>query len=265
MKKTNKIILVGSIFFLASQVICQAQGASKLATIKVNGKTFTDLNGNGKLDVYEDTRLSIDVRLNNIVSLMTDEEKANILVGMGMPGFEGGTPIVGAVEKGKVPGAGGGTYAIPRLGVPTMTVADGPAGLRIAPKRPNTDKTFYCTAFPVGIALASTWNEDLVKSVGIAMGNEVKEYGVDLLLAPALNIHRSPLCGRNFEYYSEDPLVAGKMAAAYVKGIQSNGVGTSIKHFAANNQETNRLAINEHISERAIRLTEFILLPVTNC
>ena len=253
MKKTNKIILAGSMFFLASQMICQAQGASKLATIKVNGKTFTDLNGNGKLDVYEDTRLPMDTRLNNIVSLMTDEEKADILVGMGMPGFEGGTPIVGAIEKGKVPGAGGGTCAIPRLGIPTMTVADGPAGLRIAPKRHNTDKTYYCTAFPVGIALASTWNEDLVKSVGTAMGNEVKEYGVDLLLAPALNIHRSPLCGRNFEYYSEDPLVAGKMAAAYVKGIQSNGVGTSIKHFAANNQETNRLAINEHISERAMR------------
>jgi beta-glucosidase len=219
----------------------------------VNGKTFIDFNKNGKLDIYEDTRLSIDTRLNNIVSLMTDEEKASFLIGIGMPGFEGVTPIIGYVEKGKVPGAAGGTLAIPRLGIPTVTVADGPAGLRIAPKRQNTDKTFYCTAFPVGTALASTWNEDLVKSVGKAMGNEVKEYGVDVLLAPALNIHRSPLCGRNFEYYSEDPLVAGKIAAAYVNGIQSNGVGTSIKHFAANNQETNRLGVNEHVSERAMR------------
>jgi len=252
MKKTIKIIVFGSLFILA-QGICQAQEARKTATITVGGKTFTDLNGNGKLDIYEDTRLPLETRLNNLVPRMTDDEKANFLIGTGMPGLDGLTPIVGYVEKGKVPGAAGGTYAIPRLGIPTVTVADGPAGLRIAPKRPNTDKTFYCTAFPVGTALASTWNEDLVKSVGKAMGNEVKEYGVDVLLAPALNIHRSPLCGRNFEYYSEDPLVAGKIAAAYVNGIQSNGVGTSIKHFAANNQETNRLGVNEHVSERAMR------------
>jgi len=253
MKKTNKIILFGSMFFLASNIVSHAQETPKANTITVDGKTFADLNGNKKLDVYEDTRLPLDTRLNNIVSLMTDEEKANFLIGMGMPGFEGITPIVGYVEKGKVPGSAGGTNAIPRLGIPSATVADGPAGLRIAPTRPNTDKTYYCTAFPVGTALASTWNEELVKSVGKAMGNEVKEYGVDVLLAPALNIHRSPLCGRNFEYYSEDPLISGKIAAAYVNGIQSNGVGTSIKHFAANNQETNRLGVNEHVSERAMR------------
>jgi len=253
MKKSNKTFLIASILFFSYQVICSAQTTTKLSTLKLAGKTFIDLNRNGKLDIYEDTRLPLETRINNIVSLMTDEEKANFLIGNGMPGFDGLTPIVGYVEKGKVPGAAGGTYAIPRLGIPTVTVADGPAGLRIAPTRINTTKTFYCTAFPVGTALASTWNEDLVKSVGKAMGNEVKEYGVDVLLAPALNIHRSPLCGRNFEYYSEDPLISGKIAAAYVNGIQSNGVGTSIKHFAANNQETNRLGVNEHISERAMR------------
>jgi len=247
----TKIILLGSLFLLATQAI--AQVALKTATKKINGKSITDLNGNGKPDIYEDPRLPIDARLNNIVSLMTDEEKAGFLIGIGMPGFDGISAVVGYVDTGKVPGAAGGTLAIPRLGIPTVTVADGPAGLRIAPKRSDTDKTFYCTAFPVGTALASTWNEELVKSVGMAMGNEVKEYGVDVLLAPALNIHRNPLCGRNFEYYSEDPLVAGKIAAAYVNGIQSNGVGTSIKHFAANNQETNRLGVNEHISERAMR------------
>ncbi|TDW47933.1 beta-glucosidase [Flavobacterium sp. 270] len=220
--------------------------------ITINGFTFKDLNQNGKLDIYEDTRLSIHERAADLVKKMTDEEKANFVMGTGMPGFDGLTPVVGAVE-GRVPGAAGGTYEIKRLGIPAIIVADGPAGLRIKPIRENDKNTYYCTAFPVGTALASTWNEALIQTVGKAMGNEVKEYGVDVLLAPALNIHRNPLCGRNFEYYSEDPLVAGKIASAMVKGIQSNGVGTSIKHFAANNQETNRLSINEHISERAMR------------
>ncbi|SHL96941.1 glycoside hydrolase family 3 N-terminal domain-containing protein [Flavobacterium chilense] len=220
--------------------------------LTINGFTFKDLNKNGKLDIYEDTRLSIKERAHDLVTKMTDDEKATFLMGTGMPGFDGIKPVVGAIE-GRVPGAAGGTYEIKRLGIPAIIVADGPAGLRIKPIRDNDSKTYYCTAFPVGTALASTWNEALIEKVGKAMGNEVKEYGVDVLLAPALNIHRNPLCGRNFEYYSEDPLVSGKIASAMVKGIQSNGVGTSIKHFAANNQETNRLSINEHISERAMR------------
>lgn len=220
--------------------------------ITVNGFTFKDLNRNGMLDKYEDYRLSISERAEDLVSKMTDEEKAKMMLGTGMPGFDGLTPVVGAIE-GRVPGAAGGTYEIKRLGIPSILVADGPAGLRIKPIRDNDKNTYYCTAFPVGTLLASTWNENLIENVGKAMGNEVKEYGLDVLLAPALNIHRNPLNGRNFEYYSEDPLVAGKIASAMVKGIQSNGVGTSIKHFAANNQETNRLSINEHITERAMR------------
>ena len=183
-----------------------------------------------------------------IVSLLTLEEKAAILVGCGSKAFDG----IGRNDVG-VKGSAGATHAVPRMGIPSIVFADGPAGLRIDPTRPGTDKTFYCTGFPIGTMLASTWNPDLVRSVGEAMGNEVLEYGVDVLLAPGLNIHRNPLCGRNFEYYSEDPLLAGEIAAAFVSGVQSNGVGTSVKHFALNNQELNRLHNDARVSMRAMR------------
>jgi len=246
-----KLSLMGVLVF-ANISWKNASTNGKNPTLTINGFTFEDMNRNGKLDKYEDYRLPISERIDDLISKMTDEEKASMLMGTGMPGFDGLTPVVGAIE-GRVPGAAGGTYKIKRLGIPEIIVADGPAGLRIKPIRDNDKNTYYCTAFPVGTALASTWNPELIQSVGKAMGNEVKEYGVDVLLAPALNIHRNPLNGRNFEYYSEDPLIAGKIAAAMVNGIQSNGVGTSIKHFAANNQETNRLSINEHITERTMR------------
>jgi beta-glucosidase len=189
----------------------------------------------------------------DVVAAMTLEEKASLVVGKGfsMPGAGG--PTVGQTQD-KVAGAAGTTVAIPRLGIPSIVVSDGPAGVRIDSIRNNDhSKTYYATAWPVATLLASTWDTAMIKKVGVAFGSEVRDYGIDIILGPALNIHRNPLGGRNFEYYSEDPLIAGSMTAAMVNGIQSNGVGTSIKHYAANNQETDRNTVNTIVSERAMR------------
>ncbi len=187
-----------------------------------------------------------------VMAKMSLEDKAHFVIGTGMAGFSGDDAVIGAT-KNLVPGAAGTTYPLDSLGIPAIVLADGPAGLRIDATREGDSATYYCTHFPIGTLLASTWNTQLVEEVGQAIGEEVKEYGADVLLAPALNIMRNPLCGRNFEYYSEDPVVAGKTASAYIKGVQKNDVGTSIKHFAANNQETNRMNTDAHISQRALR------------
>ena len=202
--------------------------------------------------VSADKETKNTINQEEVMSKLSLEDKAHFVIGVGMKGFSGNDAVIGATES-LVPGAAGTTYPLDSLGIPAVVLADGPAGLRIDAKREGDSASYYCTHFPIGTLLASTWNTQLVEEVGQAIGEEVKEYGADVLLAPALNIMRNPLCGRNFEYYSEDPVVAGKTAAAYILGVQKNDVGTSIKHFAANNQETNRMNTDAHISQRALR------------
>lgn len=189
--------------------------------------------------------------IKEVIASMTLEEKVNMVIGVGKENIweRHGTPSVDFWLKGQV----GATYAIERLGIPHTTFTDGPAGLRIDTIQKGVDYRTYCTAFPSATALASTWNKELVQKVGEAMGHETIEYGSDVLLAPGMNIQRNPLCGRNFEYFSEDPLVSGLLAAAMVNGIQRNGVSACIKHFVANNIETNRRNINAIVSQRALR------------
>lgn len=196
--------------------------------------------------------------IEKVINAMTLDEKLDLLIGSGGNAKTEASATIGNSSV-LVLGAAGQLNAIPRLGIPNTVLADGPAGLRIQPKRDGTTKTFYCTHFPIETVMSSTWNSNLVKAVGAAIGDEVKHYGVDVLLAPATNIQRNPLNGRNFEYYSEDPFLAGKITAAMIAGVQSNGVGTSLKHFALNNQETNRTNNNVIGNPRTFR--EIYLKP----
>ncbi len=190
--------------------------------------------------------------IDEVIAAMTLEEKAQLLVGGGNDGFVGSGSMMGHQKK-LVAGAAGITVAIPRLGIPATVMADGPAGVHIDAHRDGTAQTFYATGFPIGTCLASTWNTQLVENVGKAIGNEAKEYGCDVILGPGMNLHRNPLCGRNFEYYSEDPMVTGLIGTAYVLGVQSQGVGVSAKHFAVNSQESDRVRVDERVSQRALR------------
>jgi beta-glucosidase len=188
--------------------------------------------------------------IREVIQAMTLDEKVNMVLGVGDEGVWRHYKTQGKIV---LKGQACAMYSIPRLGIPHIVLTDGPAGLRIDTIQDGVDHPTYATAFPSATALASTWNKDLVQKVGEAMGNEVLEYGSDVLLGPGMNIQRNPLTGRNFEYYSEDPLVSGEMAAAMVNGIQKYNVGACMKHFAANNIETNRRTINAVISQRALR------------
>ena len=194
------------------------------------------------------------LRANNIdaiIKTMTLEEKVDLIVGARMYHQDpDAAPHIKESWK-VIPGAAGRINPVPRVGIPCVVLSDGPAGCGILPV--EGEENYFCTHFPIETLLASTWDVDLVRNVGQVIGNEAKEYGVDVLLAPAINIHRHPLCGRNFEYFSEDPLLTGKMAVAYVDGVQSNDIGTSVKHFAVNNQETNRMNNSAIVSPRALR------------
>jgi len=187
-----------------------------------------------------------------VIKAMTLEEKAKLVVGKGfsIPGLS-----MGETDNSpdKITGISGHTVGIPRLGIPSLGFADGPAGIHKFMNAKDSADKLFTTAWPVGTLLASSWDTALVKKLGDAFGEEIKAFGIDLILGPGVNIHRNPLGGRNFEYYSEDPLVSGKTAAAIINGIQSHGVGATIKHFAANNEETNRMSVNTIVSERALR------------
>lgn len=198
--------------------------------------------------------LYTDAEIDQLLLKLTDKEKVSLVIGRGMDNVGN----VGVID-GRVPGAGGQTYDVKRLGIPDIILCDGPSGLRISPIRENTTKTFYATAFPSETVLGSTWSKDLAQQIGRALGTEAKEYGIDVLLAPGVNIHRNPLGGRNFEYFSEDPVLSGMMAMNLINAVQELGVGTSLKHYAANNAEHNRLFSNSLVSERALR--ELYLRP----
>ncbi|MDP2337037.1 MAG: glycoside hydrolase family 3 C-terminal domain-containing protein [Bacteroidota bacterium] len=191
-------------------------------------------------------------KLEDVIAAMTPEEKIGMTVGDGkfLPAtnsktIEQGTGIIIANQNSKM--------VIPRLSVMNSSLTDGPSGVNRDPHPAGSTEYYYSTAFPTSSCLAATWNIEMLAKVGKAFGNELLEYDNDVVLMPALNIHRNPKCGRNFEYYSEDPLLSGKMAASIVIGLQSNGVGATLKHFLANNQETNRRTYNAVVSQRALR------------
>lgn len=193
--------------------------------------------------IAQELKLNPD-NIDQIVAAMTDNEKVNMLTGQG---------VGWGNSDAKFPGNAGWTYAIPRLGIPAIYFGDGPQGINIDQYREYDATDYSCVHYMAGSTLASSWDVDAAYSIGAAIGYETRERGMDVVLGPAINIHRNLLGGRVQEYYTEDPFLNGKMAAAWIRGAQSEGVGTSLKHFAANNQETNRVRMDVRASVRALR------------
>ena len=181
--------------------------------------------------------------IDEVVNAMTLEEKCHLVLGCGMH-FN---------DDAKFPGTAGSTFTIDRLGVPETYCADSQQGLRMDSKRQWDHRDYYPTDFVASMTLASTWDREAAFKVGQGIGNEVREFGLDWILSPAMNLIRNPLCGRNHEYYSEDPYLSGTIAAGYVNGVQSKGTAACPKHFVANNQETNRNNNISQVSQRALR------------
>ncbi len=259
---------------IPTETITYSGAPAEMTTDKAETITMTDV-------------LTGKATLEELVAQLTVEEMADLCIGTARGSGIGANSNLGMASNA-VPGAAGDTTSnlIESRGIPNIALADGPAGLRLTkhfvakadgtpipelgdspfmmpgmpqppkPERPAdaSDYYQYCTAIPIATLLAQTWDMDVVEEAGDIVGGEMEEFGVTLWLAPGMCIHRNPLCGRNFEYYSEDPLVAGLCAAADTDGVQRHpGCGTCIKHFALNNMEENRYANNAHCSERAIR------------
>ncbi|NOR75778.1 MAG: beta-glucosidase, partial [Draconibacterium sp.] len=223
--KVKNLFIVGLVF-IAAQIVMQS------------------CSGNKSVDSESD-------KIETLIASMTIEEKIGMIVGDGR--FVPKANIKGH-ETTEVPIANQNSkMVIPRLSIKTTALTDGPSGINKGPAPEGATDYTYTTSFPTSTCLAATWNPEMVENIGKAFGDELLEYDYDLVLMPALNLHRNPNCGRSFEYYSEDPLLSGKLAASMVNGLQSNGVGATLKHFLANNQESNRRKYNAVISQRALR------------
>ena len=194
------------------------------------------------MSVFAQVKLSA-INIDEIVQTMTLEEKCHLVLGCGMH-FN---------DEAKFPGTAGSTYAIARLGIPETYCADSQQGLRMDHHRDWDHRDYYPTDFVASMTLSSTWDREAAYKVGQGIGNEVKEFGLDWILSPSMNLIRDALCGRNHEYYSEDPYLSGMIAAGYVNGVQSEGTAACPKHFIANNQETNRSNNISQMSQRALR------------
>ena len=181
--------------------------------------------------------------IDDVVNAMTLEEKCHLVLGRGMH----------YNDDDKFPGTAGSTFPVERLSIPETYCADSQQGLRMNAKRAWDHRDYYPTDFVASMTLASTWDREAAFKVGQGIGNEVREFGLDWILSPAMNLIRNPLCGRNHEYYSEDPYLSGTIAAGYVRGVQSEGTAACPKHFVANNQETNRNNNISQVSQRALR------------